>query len=365
MHISAVELRLLTAELVDPFNTSYGSILSRNPIIVRVFGDGHEGWSECPADVAPSADRNPVGVAWSALEYRIAGQVIGLDIDHPLSLSLDPSVPRPVRAAMEMAVWDLHARSLGLPLWHVLGGEDRPIPSGVVVGIPETVPALLATVADRVEQGYQRVKLKIKPGWDAVPIEAVRSRWPGLAVSADANGAYTPADKESLREMDTLELQYLEQPFAAPDIEESARFAGTVTTPICLDESLPDRASVHRALTRHPDFVINAKPSRLGGHGETVAVHRLARDVGADLWCGGYLETGIGRAHLVAVATLPGFTLPADISASARYWKRDLVRPEWTLRDGSLIPTGAPGIGVEVDTEYLDHLTTRRILLEV
>jgi O-succinylbenzoate synthase len=363
--ISAVELRLLSARLIEPFNTSYGSIVDRTPIIVRVFGEGYEGWAECPADVAPSADRNPVAVAWSALEYRLSKQVLGLEVEHPVGLNLDQSLPRPATAALEMAVWDLHARSLGLPLWHVLQGTQRPVAAGVVVGIAESVSDLLEIVARRVNEGYRRVKVKIRPGWDLEPLRLVRSGWPGLAVSADANGAYSALDTKHLQALDEFDLQYLEQPFPAPDIEDHARLAGTISTPVCLDESLPDRSSVHAALSLHPGFVINAKPSRLGGHIETLAVHRLAVDAGADLWCGGYLETGIGRAHLVAVATLPGFTLPGDISASERYWERDLVQPSWTLREGALHPATTPGIGVDVEIELLDRLTTRRIFVEV
>ena len=365
MQISAIELRLLTAELAEPFKTSYGSIVERTPIIVRVFGDGFEGWSECPADVAPSEHHDPVTEAWRSLEDQLSQQILGVEVGHPLELRLDETAPRTAMAAVEMAVWDIHARSRGLPLWYALGGENRAVPSGVVVGVSSSIPKLAETVDRRVAEGYQRVKLKIEPGWDIEPIESVRSRWPDLAVSADANGAYTPEDRELLASLDAIDLQFLEQPFAAPDIEESARLAEVISTPICLDESLSTRSSVHAALTRHARFVINAKPSRLGGHTETIAVHRLAVDAGADLWCGGYLETGIGRAHLVAAATLPGFTLPADISASARYWKHDIVQPEWVIRYGALSPTKAPGIGVEIDIELLDRLTSRRVLLEV
>ena len=365
MQISAIELRLLTCELIEPFKTSYGAILERTPIIVRVFADGYEGWAECPADVAPSEHSDPVAAAWSSLEDELSQQILDVEVGHPLELRLDDVSPRTAIAAVEMAVWDVHARSRGLPLWYALGGENRPVPSGVVVGVSSSIPKLVETVGRRVAEGYQRVKLKIGPGWDIEPLESVRSRWPDLAISVDANGAYTPEDGQLLERLDDFNLQYLEQPFAAPDIEETARLAEMISTPICLDESLSTRSSVHAALTRHPRFVINAKPSRLGGHTETIAVHRLAVDAGADLWCGGYLETGIGRAHLVAAATLPGFTLPADISASARYWRHDIVQPEWEIRDGALSPTKAPGIGVEIDIELLDRLTSRRVLLEV
>ncbi len=209
------------------------------------------------------------------------------------------------------------------------------------------------------------MKLKIRPGFDLAPVAAVRERRADLSIAVDANGAYSPGDTVHLARFDEYRLAYLEQPFAAPDIEQHARLASTIETPVCLDESLTDRRDVHAALTRHPGFIVNAKPSRLGGLVETLAVHRLVTDAGADMWCGGYLETGIGRAHLVAVATLPGFTLAGDISASARYFAEDIVRPEWTLRDGALHPGLGPGIGVEVDEELLDRLTVRRVLLEV
>jgi O-succinylbenzoate synthase len=365
VQISGIELRLLAVNLIEPFNTSYGSIVERTPIIVRVFGDGYEGWAECPADVAPSMHPDPVADAWDALELQLSAQVLGTEFGHPLELRLNDPEHRVAAAALEMALWDIHARSNGLPLWHVLGGADRPVPSGVVVGVMGSLAALGDTVKQRVDEGYLRVKLKIGPGWDVEPISLIRSRWPELTVSVDANGAYSPAEQDMLPDLDGFGLQYLEQPFPAPDVEESARLAESIATPVCLDESLTDRSRVHAALTRHPGFVINAKPSRLGGHTETLAVHRLAVDAGADLWCGGYLETGIGRAHLVAAATLPGFTLAGDISASSRYWAHDIVQPAWVISNGALAPTKAPGIGVEVDTDLLERLTTRRVFLEV
>ena len=320
MRIDAIELRLLNLDLVEPFNTSYGSILARTPIIVRVFGDGHEGWGECSADVAPSSDAEPVETAWASLEGRLATQVMRLEIDHPMVLNLDSTESRTAGAALEMAVWDLHAKVTGLPLWHHLRGSYRPVPVGVVVGMTPSIGTLLETVARRVGEGYRRIKFKIAPDRDIDPLFAVRSQWPDLAISADANGSYDPADASALHALDDLRLQYLEQPFPAPDIERSALLAETIHTPVCLDESLLDRAAAHAALTRYPQFVINAKPARLGGFVDTLAVHRLAVDAGADIWCGGYLETGIGRAHLVALATLPVFTLPGDIPASYRYW---------------------------------------------
>ncbi|MDH5372969.1 MAG: o-succinylbenzoate synthase [Acidimicrobiia bacterium] len=365
MHVSGIELRLLSAKLREPFKTSYGSIVTRSPIVVRLFGDTYEGWAECPADVAPSTDHDPVATAWNALEHGLSKQILGINLAHPTGIKFDHSQTPTATAAVEMALWDLHAKSLGLPLWHVLQGSRRPVASGVVVGIPDSLSDLVEIVARRVAEGYQRVKLKIRPGWDLEPIQTIRSQWPDLAISADANGAYSPSEAGPLHAIDHLGLQYLEQPFPPPTIEHHARLAETMATPVCLDESLPDRSSVQKALERFPGFVINAKPSRLGGHTETIAVHNLAVDAGADLWCGGYLETGIGRAHLVAVATLPGFTLPADASASARYWQHDLAIPEWTIWDGALHPSAMPGIGVEVDSELLDRLTTRRIFLEV
>lgn len=351
--------------MVEPFRTSYGVIAERNPIIVRVSADGHDGWAECPADVAPSTNRNPIGASWSALEHRISKDVLGVEIDHPLELTLSSTLPRPAAAAVEMAIWDLHAKIHGLPLWHVLGGSHRAVRSGVVVGIAESIDHLTEVISRRIGEGYQRVKLKIGPGWDLDPVEAARSEWPDLAIAVDANGAYQPDDTDTLRLLDRFQLEYLEQPFKAPDIEQSAILAESMSTPICLDESLSDRAQTHAALVRSPHFVVNAKPSRLGGHSETLAVHRLAVDAGADLWCGGYLETGIGRAHLVAMATLPGFSLAGDLSASSRYWRRDLVTPEWTIRDGALHPTKAPGIGVDVDSGLLEKSTTRRLVFGV
>ncbi len=238
------------------------------------------------------------------------------------------------------------------------------MPSGVVVGISESPADLVDTVRRRLDQGYRRIKLKITPGWDTLPVEAVRSRWPDIGLSVDANGSYDP-DEPGVGALDDFGLQYIEQPFAADRLEDHARLAESIRTPVCLDESLTNRSAVHSALARYPGFVINAKPSRLGGFVESLAVHRLAVDAGTDMWCGGYLETGIGRAHLIALATLPGFTLPGDISASSRYWKRDLVEPAWNLTDGDIHPPSAPGIGVAVDEELIERNTRRRVFLEV
>lgn len=364
MRVEAIELRLLDLELVEPFKTSYGSIERRSPILVRVFAENHEGWAECPADVAPAAAADPVPAAWEALETRLATKVLRLELDHPLTLNLDPRTPRTAAAALEMAVWDLYGKIAGLPLWHVLGGSNRPVPSGVVVGVSDSLTDLIAKVHRRLDEGYRRIKLKIKPGWDTLPIDAVRSRWPEVAISVDANGSYEP-ESAALGRFDEFRLQYIEQPFPADDLESHARLAESIATPICLDESLGNRTAVHSALARYPGFVINAKPARLGGFVETLAVHRLVTDAGAEMWCGGYLETGIGRAHLVALATLPGFTLPGDISASSRYWRRDLIEPPWSLTDGDLLPKSAPGIGTAVDEEFIERSTQRRIFLEV
>jgi O-succinylbenzoate synthase len=264
------------------------------------------------------------------------------------------------RAAVEMAAWDLFAKERGVPLPLALGGSARPVPVGVSVGLQPTDDALLERIAGYVAEGYRRVKVKIKPGRDVAMMAKVRARFPDVPLSVDANAAYTLADADRLAELDALGLVMIEQPLAHDDLRDHARLQERLATAICLDESIESAHDASLALELGACRIVNIKPGRVGGHASSKDVHDVCAARGVPVWCGGMLESGVGRAHNVALATLPGFTLPGDISASRRYWERDLVWPEFKLEDGSLrLPTGA-GIAVEPDVERIERLAVRR-----
>jgi O-succinylbenzoate synthase len=263
------------------------------------------------------------------------------------------------RAAVETAACDLFARAADAPLATALGGTRPAVPAGVAVGLQDTIDDVVDTVGGYLEAGYRRVKLKIGPGHDREPLAALRERYPDAALAADANGAYPAADLDHVRSLDEFGLVFLEQPFPPGDLLAHSDLVATSTTPVCLDESIADADGLGVALRLQAIGMVNVKPGRVGGHGEARRLHDLAVEHGVPAWVGGLLETGIGRAHLVALASLPGFDLPGDISASDRYWDRDVVEPAWVLTDGHLRVPSGPGIGVQVDVSYLDRITMR------
>lgn len=278
--------------------------------------------------------------------------------DHPMA-----------RAAVEMAAWDLQAKLAGVPLWQAIGGSLRPVPTGIALGLEPDGARLNEQVAAALAEGYRRIKLKVEPGAGVERVRAVRERFPDAPLSVDANGAFGAGDDASgrasyraqLRALDELGLLMIEQPLAADDLLAHARLQAELVTPICLDESIGSHAQARQALELGSGRVINVKPGRVGGIGEARRIHDLCAARGVPVWCGGMLESGVGRAHNVALATLPGFTLPGDLSPSRRYWARDLVEPEWTMTDGLVTPPAGPGIGVEVDRERIEASATRRL----
>jgi O-succinylbenzoate synthase len=265
------------------------------------------------------------------------------------------------KAGLEMATWDLVARLQGRSLAEVAGAGRKPVPVGVSIGLQRDDDTLLRKVDGYVEDGYRRIKMKIKPGRDVEMLRLVRDRFPELPIMADANSAYTLADVSRMAEMDDLDLMMIEQPLGHEDILDHARLQEQIRTPVCLDESIRSVDDVRLALQLQACRVVNIKPGRVGGLTSARAIHDLCVAHGVDVWCGGMLESGIGRAHNVALATLPGFTLPGDISASSRYWARDIVEPEFVMEDGTMILPEGPGIGVKPRLEMIDELTTARM----
>lgn len=363
MQIERARLFLVPLALREPFVSSLGTVRERRILLLALDGtNGHTGWSECVAGEPTRYTPETTDSAWSALTGTLLPAVVGAE--HADAAAVDEAV-RAVggapmaRAAVEMAAWDLFAKLLGIPLYEALGGEARAVPAGVSLGL-EDDDALLRRIEGFVAEGYRRVKLKIEPGRDVELLAKVRARFPDVPLTVDANGAYSLADRARLRELDELGLGMIEQPLPADDLDGHAELQEVLRTPICLDESIRSAADARRALDLGACRIVNVKPGRVGGLIEAHRIHGLCLDRGVPCWCGGMHESGIGRAHNVALATLSGFTLPGDLSASARYWERDLVSPEWKLRDGALTPLAAPGIGVTPELERIASLALRR-----
>lgn len=345
------------------FEISSGGKQDRRVVLLTLFGDGVEGWSECVAAEDPSYAYETTDTAWHVLTDFVLPAVVGREAEGPEDV-LAPvrwiRGHRMAKAAVEMAAWELAARMDGVSLAKMLGGTRTEVPVGVSVGLKPTVEALHEAVAGYVEDGYARIKIKIKPGRDVEMLSGLRERFPDVPFMADANSAYTLADAPRLKELDGLDLMMIEQPLSYDDFLDHARLQEQLDTPLCLDESIRSEGDLALALHLGSCRIVNVKPGRVGGFGASRRIHDTMRDRGMPVWCGGMLESGVGRAHNVALASLEGFTLPGDISASRRYWEQDIVAPEFEVRDGTMaVPTG-PGIGVAVDVERVEALTVRR-----
>jgi O-succinylbenzoate synthase len=350
VRIESVDLSVVRLPLVRPFETSFGRMAAREFVLVAVRDDGAVGWGECVADVDPFYSAETTATAWHVLLKYLVPAVLGRRFDHPCDL---PGVWPPVRghrmakAALEMAVWDLYARLQERPLCEVLGAVSRPIAAGVSIGIQPSIDALLERVDAELSDGYRRIKIKIKPGWDRAPVEAIRARFGAIPLMVDANAAYTLAETADLSALDRFGLMMIEQPLDEEDLVQHARLQATLGTPICLDESITGPQAATDALDLGACRLMNIKPGRMGGFGPSLGVHAIARERGVPLWHGGMLESGIGRAHNLHLSTLPGFTLPGDVAASRRYFVPDLIEPPIDVsRDGFVAVPGGSGIGV-------------------
>jgi o-succinylbenzoate synthase len=359
--ITGVELRRLAMPLVVPFRTSFGTETERDVLLVRVATPDADGWGECVAMREPLYSSEYTDGAADVIRRFLAPRLLGAGSVHPRQVAglLEPvKGHRMAKAALEMAVLDAGLRARGESLAAYLGAERGRVPAGVSVGIMDGIPQLLEAVAGYLEEGYLRIKLKIEPGWDVEPVRAVRERFgAGVLLQVDANAAYTLADASMLARLDEFDLLLIEQPLAEDDLREHAVLARLLRTPVCLDESIVSAKSAADAIALGATRVVNIKPGRVGGYLEAQRVHDLCRANGVAVWCGGMLETGLGRAANVALAALPGFSLPGDTSASGRYYATDITEP-FVLEDGHVaVPTG-PGLGVEPIGDILDELTT-------
>jgi O-succinylbenzoate synthase len=361
-------LREVALSLKEAFRTSSATTHHRRILLVEaVDGDGAIGWGECVAEETPGYSAETVDTAWLAITAWVAPVVLGHRFEDPEEVF--PAMGAAFRghpmakAAVEMALWDLEARRQSRPLAVLLGGARERVEAGISLGI-QASPAVLGEKArSAVGEGYRRVKIKVAPGEDlafaAAAREAVGEEFP---LSLDANAAYTLGDLATLRDLDGLHPVMIEQPLDPDDLSGHARLQAALEAPICLDESITSVARAADAIGMGAARVVNIKPGRVGGHAAARAIHDLARREAVPVWCGGMLESGIGRAHNVALASLPGFTLPGDLSPSGRYWERDIVDPPWVMEEGSLrVPLERPGIGVEVDRDLVESLTVRRM----
>lgn len=365
MRIERVLLRTLRLRLKQPFRTSGGVTHDRTILLVRLEGEGVDGVAECVAGETPHYSAETVETARWVLERYLVPAVLGLAVDRAADVGpvLDRAARghRMAKAALEMAAWDAEARARGVSLAALLGGVRGSVPAGVSLGIQDDTAALLDRIGECVGQGYRRIKLKVEPGRDERVLDAVRARYPDVPLTVDANTAYTAGDLDRLAGLDRYGLEYVEQPFAADELATHAALQARLDTPVCLDESIESPGRCRDALALAACRVVNIKPGRVGGHGPARAVHDLCQEAGVPVWCGGMLESGVGRAHNVALASLPNMTLPGDVSASARYWERDIVVPPFELGpDGTVAVPAGPGIGVELDEDFLRSIEVDR-----
>ncbi|MDW8131332.1 MAG: o-succinylbenzoate synthase [Bryobacterales bacterium] len=362
--IERIRLREIRMPLVRAFETSFGRTTERRVLLVEAVSEGVSGWGEVTAGEHPFYNEEWTDSAWLILRNYAAPQLLGRRLE-----GADEVAPllgrirghRMARGGLEAALWDLEARLKGLPLYrHIGGGAHTRIPCGVSIGIQETVSALLERIERELEAGYQRIKIKIKPGWDVDVVREVRRRFPQIRLMVDANSAYTLADADHLRKLDEFYLMMIEQPLAHDDIVDHAELQRRLETSICLDESIRSARHAEQAIRLGACRIINIKLGRVGGFWEARRVHDVAQAAGVPVWCGGMLESGVGRAHNIALSTLPNFQLPGDVSASKRYWARDVIRPPVEVApDGTITVSDLPGFGYELDEDYIRHITVR------
>ncbi len=368
MTIDRLELRQCRLPLVSPFETSFGRTLERTFLLVRVSGGGEEGWGEAVAEAHPYYSSETTETAWHIISQFVAPLVLGVELEHPRHVFAATARVRGhhmAKAAVEMAIWDLYARRIGQPLSRVLGGTRVRIDSGVSIGIQESVETLCEKIALELHAGYRRIKIKIKPGWDIAVVDAVRARFGAIPLMVDANAAYTLDQAPHLAKLDPFDLLMIEQPLHYDDLNDHAALARQIATPICLDESIHSVRAAQAAINQGACRIINIKPGRVGGHLEAIRVHDLCAAHQIPVWHGGMLETGIGRAHNIHLASLPNFSLPGDIAASRRYYQPDLIEPAIEVAaDGTVAVPQQPGIGVAIVQARVDAATERMLSLD-
>jgi len=364
MKLERITLREIRMPLVSAFETSFGVTAERRILLVEIAGEGVSGWGEVTATEGPFYNEEFTDSAWHVLKHFSIPNVLALPL---ASANEAPARWRNLRGnhmatgGLEAALWDWEAKLQSRPLHDLLGGVHQEIPCGVSIGIQPTVEQLLEAIAKEVAAGYQRVKIKIKPGWDVEVLDTVRERFPRLRLMADANSSYTLADKARLKMLDRFYLMMLEQPLAHDDLIDHAKLQQYIQTPICLDESIRTPHHAEQAIELGACRIINIKLGRVGGFRAARAIHDCCQAAKIPVWCGGMLESGVGRAHNIALSTLPNFVLPGDVSASKRYWIQDIIHPEVEVSArGTIRVPSAPGVGFEVDRQRVEYLTVRK-----
>jgi o-succinylbenzoate synthase len=367
MRIDAIILRELHMPLVRPFETSFGVTRERRVLLAEIHSEGLIGWGECTAGERPHFSGESTDTAWQVITQEL-GPILAAE--NPEHGGECPRIFRQVRdnpmakAALENAIWDIEAQREGVSLSRLLGGVRDTILCGVSIGIQPSIPALLTTIERELAAGYRRIKLKCKPGWDTEVFEQVRHRWPEITLSCDANSAYRMRDLDHIVTFDHFDLLMVEQPLWHDDFYFHSMLQKRMDTPICLDESIRNRRDTLAAIEMESCRIINIKLGRVGGFSEAIAVHNAALERGIPVWCGGMLESGIGRAHNIALSTLENFLLPGDVSASARYFTEDIIEPEVTVSpEGEIAIPDTPGRGYEVRADLIERLTVRKEMI--
>jgi len=364
MHIQGITLRELSMKLVTPFETSMDRLEVRRIILLEADVDGVTGWGECVAAEAPFYSPEYADTAWAVLRDFLWPMVKGVKFNSACEVwGLLKRVRghNMAKACLEAAVWDAEAKQKGVPLAKLLGGTREEIVSGVSIGIKDTLHELVATVKKELAAGYQRIKIKIKPGKDLEPVQRLRQEFPRIKLMVDANSAYTLADFPRLKQLDGFYLMMIEQPLGWDDLYSHVELQKQLETPLCLDECVHTEEQARAAVELGACKIINIKLGRVGGFTMARRIHDLCQQNGIPVWCGGMLESGIGRAHNIALATLPNFSLPGDVTASKRYWAEDIISPEVTVSpQGTIRVPTKPGIGFEPRLDLIEELTVRK-----
>jgi O-succinylbenzoate synthase len=350
--------------LVHFFETSFGRTTDRRVLLVELTSDGISAWGECVAGEHPHYSEESIGTAWYVIQEELAPALLNRKIESGRDV---PELLNRVRghrmakAALENAVWEAESLGKNLPLWELLGGVRKEIACGVSLGIQDSPDQLLEKIAGELDAGYQRIKVKCKPGWDIQIFERIRARWPEILLSCDANSAYTLKETEHLKEFDRFGLLMIEQPLWNDDFYFHARLQKQLKTRICLDEAIRNARDARAAIELGSCRILNIKVGRVGGFSEAIAVHDVAKELNIPVWCGGMLESGVGRCHNVALSTLSNFSLPGDVSASKRYWRDDVIEPEVVVsKSGTIAVSDKPGRGYEIRKDLVEKLTVRR-----
>ena len=369
MRINSIELIEINLPLVHFFETSFGRTYERRIILVRVEDtDGAQGWGEVTCNEVPGYSYEWTDAAWVTLEKILAPMVVGKEV--AAALDIFPLMKRArghrmSKAGIETACWDLEAKKLGIPLWHHLGGVQNEIEGGVSIGIQDSVEQLFEKIQIELNAGYRRIKIKIAPHWDYDIVKAVREKFGDIRLMADANSAYTLDDINLFKLMDEFDLMMFEQPLAYDDMLDHSKLQAQIKTPICLDESVTSPEAARHAIELQAGRIVNLKLGRVGGHAQAKQIEEICRTCGIPVWCGGMLESGIGRAHNIAMSTLSGFTLPGDVSASKRYWHEDIIEPVVEVTpNGTIIAPERPGIGFEVVVDRIAKLAVKRSVVK-